>query len=103
MNAPKVTDRVSIAEAMESLRNQVLEAAEAAHTSDLAFAVREIEVEFQVALTVEVSGSASVSLWKVLTFGAGADAARSDTHRVRLVLEPRRVSSGTTVDISDDE
>jgi hypothetical protein len=97
-----VTDRVSIAEAMESPRSQVLAAAESSQVSDLVFRVREIEVEFQVALTVRKSAPASVSLWRVLTFGAGVDASRGDTHRVRLVLEPRRTGAAATEDSSVD-
>ena len=90
MKTPDALAGISIAEAMTSLREQVLEASELAQTESLRFTVREIEVEFQLELTTALQGSASVKIWRVVTAGAGAGRGSNNTHRVRLVLEPRR-------------
>jgi Trypsin-co-occurring domain 2 len=90
MKKPDALAGVSIAEAMTSLREQVLKASELAQTESLRFSVREIEVEFQLELTTTVQGSASVKIWQVVTVGAEGSRAAANTHRVRLVLEPRR-------------
>ncbi|WP_067466478.1 trypco2 family protein [Actinomadura macra] len=88
MGSPDATDGVSISEAMESLRQQVQAAASRPQQGGLLFDLKQIEVEFQVELTTKVQGSATVKLWTVLTARAGAERARSNTHRVRLTLEP---------------
>jgi hypothetical protein len=105
MAIPDITAHVSIADAMRSLRTQILAAADQTEDTDLTFTVREIEVEFQVALTTKVQGSAKVSLWSVLTFGAGGEHASDSTHRVRLLLEPHRIENGTPhqLRLHDDE
>jgi len=90
---PDVMAHVSIAEAMQSLREQVLEAAQQAKDSSLRFTVREVEVEFQVALSVELRGSTKVSLWKVVSVGGDAGRTSEGVHRVRMVLEPRKTGA----------
>ena len=107
MAVPEVTDHVSIADAMDSLRQQVLEASVLAQNNSLRFTVREIEVEFQVALTTELQGTAQVSIWSVLTLGGGASRSSERTHRVRLVLEPHRSTTPApttgTVQLEDSD
>jgi hypothetical protein len=91
---------VSIAEAIEQLRNELREAVLERRDDDIVFAPTEIEVDLSVAWEGEAKAGGG---FKVLTFvnlSAEAKAVRSTEHRVKLKLqvtdadgEPLKVAS----------
>ncbi|MBU2667139.1 hypothetical protein KOI35_26890 [Actinoplanes bogorensis] len=77
-----------LADALESLRDQLREAVERAQGADLSFACESVEVQLQVVVTATRKGEAKAGLWSVVTVGAGVDNATAATHLVKLVLKP---------------
>jgi hypothetical protein len=89
-----------LADALESLRDQLTVAVERAQGKDLAFSCESVEVQLQVVVTNTRKGEAKASLWSVLTVGGGVDHATSATHVVKLVLKPE--FNGGRIKLSDD-
>ncbi|MCM2413386.1 MULTISPECIES: trypco2 family protein [unclassified Streptomyces] len=96
------TDGIELADAVESIRNQLIDAAARATGRPLAFEVGDIQMEFTLELRKEVKGAARVKAWVV---EAGADAARSTghTHKVAFTLKPRDVTTGEAWQIGHED
>ncbi|MFI0978475.1 trypco2 family protein [Streptomyces sp. NPDC021093] len=94
-------DGIELADAVESVRNQLLRAAARSAGKEITFTVGDIQMEFTVELRKEIKGGAKVKAWVV---EAGADAARSTgrTHKVSLTLKPKVRSTGASVDVGND-
>ncbi|MFJ1901309.1 MULTISPECIES: trypco2 family protein [unclassified Streptomyces] len=94
-------DGIELADAVESVRNQLIEAAARGTGRPLAFEVGDIQMEFTLELRKEVKGSARVKAWVV---EAGADAGRSTghTHKVAFTLKPRDVTTGEAWQIGNE-
>ena len=90
-----------LADALGSLRAQLLEAVDQAQGQDLSFTCETVEVQLQVVVTNTRKGEAKAGLWSVVTLGGGVDHAVSATHLVKLVLRPERVSTGEKLKMSD--
>ena len=60
-------------------------------------AVEAIEVELQVVRTAGGEVSASGGLWQVLTVGGKATYSSAATHKIKLVLKPRKDGSLETL------
>lgn len=84
---------IELADAIASLRDQLVEAAGRASGQPVTFEVGDIQMEFALELRKEVKGGAKVKAWVV---EAGADATRSTarTHRVSFTLKPRDTTTG---------
>jgi Trypsin-co-occurring domain 2 len=94
------TDALPLAEALDSLRGELLYAVDRAADRDLRFAVEAIELELQVVRTAGGEASGSAGLWQVLTVGGKATYSSAATHRVKLVLAPR--PAGSHADVEGD-
>ena len=81
-------DGIELADAVESIRNQLVEAAGRATGRPVAFEVCDIQMEFALELRKEIKGGSKVKAWVV---EAGADASRATgrTHKVAFTLKPR--------------
>ncbi|MFJ7492847.1 trypco2 family protein [Streptomyces sp. NPDC097727] len=81
-------DGIELADAVESIRNQLIDAAGRATGRPVAFEVGDIQMEFTLELRKEIKGGAKVKAWVV---EAGADASRTTghTHKVAFTLKPR--------------
>ncbi|MCT4354508.1 hypothetical protein M5362_15350 [Streptomyces sp. Je 1-79] len=79
---------IELADAIESVRDQLVEAAGRATGKAVAFEVGDIEMEFTIELRKEVKGGGKVKAW-VVEAGADASRARGDIHRVSFTLRPR--------------
>ena len=89
-----------LADALESLRDQLKEAVSRAQGKDLSFTCESVEVQLQVVVSHTRKGEAKAGLWSVVTVGAGVDHATSATHMVNLVLKPE-LSKGGKLKLSD--
>lgn len=78
---------IPLAEMIEELRMQLQASMNAARGQDLRFAVKEVAVELQVAITRATEGSAGLKFW-VLDASAGHKATEQMTHTFKLALEP---------------
>jgi hypothetical protein len=93
------TDTLPLTDAVNSLRGELEYALEQAPQGqyDLRFAVEAIEVELQVVRTAGGEVSASGGLWQVLTVGGKATYSSAATHKIKLVLKPRKDGSLETL------
>ncbi|MFI8437196.1 trypco2 family protein [Streptomyces sp. NPDC079020] len=95
-------DGIELADAVESIRNQLVEAATRATGLPLAFAVGDIQMEFTLELRKEAKAGGRVKAWVV---EAGADASRATgrTHKVSLTLTPRNAVTGEAWEIGHED
>src|SRR6478609_4353566 len=86
-------DGIELADAVESIRNQLIDAAGRATGRPVAFEVGDIQMEFTLELRKEIKGGGKVKAWVV---EAGADASRATgrTHKVAFTLKPRDAVTG---------
>jgi hypothetical protein len=96
-----VRDELLLADALESLREQLEEAIDRAQGQDLSFSCETVEIQLQVVVTNTRRAEAKAGLWSVVTVGGGADHATSATHVVKLVLKPELTSAGGKVKLGD--
>ncbi|MEE1752914.1 trypco2 family protein [Streptomyces sp. SP18CS02] len=80
---------VKLGDAVEALRNDLMEAARRGEDQDITFDVGPIEMEFLVEIRQEARAKAGFRAW-VVTADAEGVAARGRSHRVTVTLTPRR-------------
>ncbi|SCD82158.1 hypothetical protein GA0115244_11172 [Streptomyces sp. DvalAA-19] len=86
-------DGIELADAVESIRNQLVEAASRATGHPLAFAVGDIQMEFTLELRKEAKAGGKVKAW-VVEAGTDASLATGHTHKVAFTLSPRNTVTG---------
>ena len=84
---------IELADAIASVRDQLLIAAGRATGRPVAFEVGDIEMEFTVELRKEAKAGGRVKAW-VVEAGADATRSRGETHRVSFTLRPRNAATG---------
>jgi hypothetical protein len=95
--------RVSLADAVTAVRDELLEAAARAHDQDLLFEVGPIQMEFTAELRREARADGRLKAW-VLEAGADAGRTSGHTHRVAFTLTPRRgADSGEPLLVGNDD
>jgi hypothetical protein len=87
MNDERAVDRVPLAEAIDVLRDELTTAMQAGGPSPLRFAVDELELELEVAMSRTGEGHGGIKFWLV-DFGAKTEYSEGVTHRIRLNLRP---------------
>ncbi|MET7425681.1 trypco2 family protein [Dactylosporangium sp. NPDC005555] len=88
MQPISANEPLSIPEAMESLRSQLLAAIEDADGERLTFAVDAVEVQLQMTVSTVRKAEGRLAIWSVVTAGGGVDHTRSQVHTVKLTLQP---------------
>ncbi|WP_418958398.1 trypco2 family protein [Streptomyces tritici] len=96
------TNDIELADAIASVRDQLIAAASRATGQDVAFEVGDIEMEFTIELRKEVKGGTKVKAW-VVEAGADAGRTRGETHRVSFTLKPRNATTGGAWLVGNDE
>lgn len=91
-------DGIELADAVTSIRNQLIDAATRATDHPVSFAVGDIQMEFTLELRREAKAGGKVKAWVV---EAGTDAALSSgrTHKVAFTLTPRNAVTGEAWEI----
>ncbi|MEV7864527.1 trypco2 family protein [Streptomyces sp. NPDC088124] len=95
-------DGIELADAIQSVRDQLLDAATRAAGAPVAFEVGDIQMEFTLELRKEVKGGAKVKAWVV---EAGTDASRTSghTHKVAFTLKPRNARTGAPWKVGNED
>lgn len=95
-------DGIELADAVASIRNQLIDAATRATDHPVSFAVGDIQMEFTLELRREAKAGGKVKAWVV---EAGADAARTTgrTHKVAFTLTPRNAATGEAWEIGTED
>ncbi|MCH9697138.1 MAG: hypothetical protein K0U68_03460 [Gammaproteobacteria bacterium] len=92
-----MTQPITLAQALVSLRKDIELAREKAENENLQFKVEEIDVEFKVTSTGEYAGEFGGSAW-VLSVKGQAKLSDQTSHTVRLKLKPE-LQSGDDVKV----
>ncbi|MFI1400625.1 trypco2 family protein [Streptomyces sp. NPDC020681] len=84
---------IELADAIQSVRDQLIEAATRSAGRPVVFEVGDIQMEFTIELRKEVKAGAKVKAWVV---EAGADGTRTtgQTHKVAFTLKPTNAATG---------
>ncbi|MFJ9826536.1 trypco2 family protein [Streptomyces sp. NPDC101160] len=85
---------IELADAIASVRDQLVDAANRATGHPVAFEVGDIQMDFTIELRRELKGGTKVKAW-VVEAGADASRTRGETHRVSFTLRPRNAATGT--------
>ncbi|MBT1090536.1 trypco2 family protein [Streptomyces chartreusis] len=95
-------DGIDQADAIQSVRDQLLDAATHAIDKPLLFEVGELQLEFTVELRKEVVGGTKIKAWVV---EAGADASRSvgSTRRVAFTLTPKASVTSRSIKVGNPD
>ena len=96
-------DSVELAEAIDVVREQLLEAQQAGQRSaagkQLSFAVGKVTIEFAGEVKKTVGGSGGIKFW-VVTADAKAEQARGASHKVTIELTPQ-APGGASFTVND--
>ena len=79
--------KVPLAEAIQALRVEIVEANRKSKYEDVRFKLGPIELEFGLEVSREVAGNAGLKFW-VVSIGGSGKRASAATHSVRMVLTP---------------
>ncbi|WP_424532867.1 trypco2 family protein [Sphaerisporangium viridialbum] len=91
---------IELADAVQAVRDELLEAAVRGLGSEIAFTVGPIELEFTVELKADAKAKFGFKAW-VVTGDAEAGVSRGRTHKVKLTLTPKH-ADGTDLLIAGD-
>ncbi|MEU8962983.1 trypco2 family protein [Streptomyces sp. NPDC048491] len=100
-HASDAFDGIELADAIESVREQLTEAAARASGHALIFELGDIQMEFTLELRKEAKGGLKVRAWVV---DAGVDAGRGTgrTHKVAFTLKPHAAADGAAWRVGND-
>lgn len=87
---------IELADAVASVRDQLLEAVSRGAGSAVEFAVGPIELEFAVELRKDAKAKTGFKAW-VVSADADAAVAWGRTHKVKMTLTPRKPGGGDLV------
>ncbi|GJH16153.1 hypothetical protein CBA19CS22_06445 [Caballeronia novacaledonica] len=91
---------VALADAIEDLRAELMNALARGKNSDLRFRLKPIELEMTIGITKTGEGKGGVKFW-VVELGASGSYENAATHRLKLVLEPVMGPDNAEAMISD--
>jgi hypothetical protein len=96
-----MSDEITIAEAIGSLREQIIQAMEQGKGQPLKFEASAVEVELAVTFRKERDGRAGLQLLSFVNLSAGGKRGQENTLKVKLQLQPTDLT-GKRPEISDN-
>lgn len=93
MTNTQITHDIELADAIEAVREQLIDAATRATGKPVLFEVGDIEMEFTIELRKDVTGGLKARAW-VLEGGADRTQSTGRTHRVAFTLKPKNAQTG---------
>jgi hypothetical protein len=89
---------IGLSDAIAALRSELMMAMVAGQGETLHFELGPVELEFAVDVRKDGEGNAGIR-WGVISFGAKGSVGSSVGHRVKLVLQPKDLSTGRTPEV----
>ncbi len=86
------TEDAGLAETIEVLRGELRRAQDAGRGGDIRFSVGRVEVELAIEVVKKAGGEASIKVLNLLSIGGQGERSKSETNRVKVVLEPTGVN-----------
>ncbi|MGW4381453.1 trypco2 family protein [Kitasatospora sp. NPDC004531] len=93
---------IELADAIEAIRLELLNASERGRGQAIQFEVGPVTLDFTVELKRDARAKGGIKAW-VLSADAEAGAALTRTHKVSVTLTPRNAETGGSVDISSTD
>ncbi|MEZ0068821.1 hypothetical protein ABIA32_004862 [Streptacidiphilus sp. MAP12-20] len=91
---------IDLADAIEAIRDQLVDAASRGADSAIAFEVGPIELEFTVELRTDARAKGGVRAW-VVSADAEAGVSRGRVQRVAVTLSPKQRASGERIEVEN--
>jgi hypothetical protein len=89
---------IGLSDAIAALRAELVTAMAAGQDEQLRFELGTVELEFTVDVRKEGGADAGIR-WGVVSFGGKASVASTNGHRVKLVMQPKDVTTGRTAEV----
>jgi len=83
-----MNDTVTLTDAIRALRSQLEEAAKDGALSDVRFVPKAVEVELEIKFSLEAEAAGGFKLLSLIDVSGKLKAAGTDSHKVKLILEP---------------
>ncbi|WP_329287865.1 trypco2 family protein [Streptomyces sp. NBC_01455] len=93
--------RIDLVQAIAAVREQLQEAAAQATAEDIQFEVKGLEIEFLIELRQDNQAKVGAKAW-VLNAGIEMGEGATNSHRVKINLQPQVTATGESVKISED-
>ncbi|GLW57967.1 trypco2 family protein [Kitasatospora phosalacinea] len=93
---------IELADAIEAVRRELLDAAERGRGQALQFEVGPVTLDFTVELTRDARAKGGIKAW-VLSADAEGGVKHTRTHQVSVTLTPKDAATGGSVHISRDD
>jgi hypothetical protein len=90
--AADLSDEIGLAEAIDQVRKELIEAQLKGKKESLQFRMGEVKLEFAVELAREGGGEAGVKLW-VVNVGAKGTVTSTKTHTVTVTMSPQTIGA----------
>ncbi|MFB7665733.1 trypco2 family protein [Kitasatospora sp. NPDC056138] len=94
--------RIELADAIEAVRQQLLDATARGAGQEIRFEVGTVQLDFDVELKRDARAKGGIRTW-VLSAEAEAGAAHRLSHRVSVTLTPRNARTGAGVEVGNPE
>jgi hypothetical protein len=94
--------RIELADAVEAIRSQLVDAAARGANSDIAFEVGDIQLEFEVQLSRDGTTKGGVKAW-VLAAGYESARGRTETQRVSVTLSPKHRGTNERIAVKNPD
>src|SRR5262249_40284405 len=91
-------DEIGLPEAIEAVRGELRASTEQAAWEDIQFPVSSVELQFQVGVTRERSGTGKLKVW-IIELGGGAGHKRQDVQAVIVKLDGPGAATGSRIKV----
>jgi len=79
---------LDLAEAIDTIRAELLKAQDSGRGSDVRFSVGSVEVELAIEVVKKAGGGVSVNVLNLLSVGGKGGVSKGETNRVKVTLNP---------------
>lgn len=93
-----MTTRLTIAQAINELRQQISDAVIGSDDKRIKFKARSIELELMITHGWERQAGVEVGVWSIIKGTGSAKHTNQDAHRVKLTLEPLEITHGIKIE-----
>ena len=97
---PATAPTMELADAVEAIREQLIQATIRGASKDLKFTLGQVELEFAVSLTRDSKAAGGIKVW-VLNIDGSTGESVASTHRIKVTLQPTDPRTGKSVQIAD--
>ncbi|MDH6124456.1 trypco2 family protein [Kitasatospora sp. GP82] len=94
--------RIELADAIEAVRQQLLDAAARGAGQEIQFEVGTVQLDFNVELKREARGKGGIKAW-VLSADTEAGISHQRSHKITVSLTPKDTRTGSSVEVGNPD